>query len=150
MDDSQHVMFVTEAHPPLAAALARVAGDTELGRRAAEEALVTALTRWKQVARIPAPIGWCYLRGLEELRAASVDLDAEDQRIAAAGDVATAARRVHELRSATDPPITVDAGALVQRARRRRSLQTLVGMVIALGGVVGLALLLAWLQSPAV
>lgn len=150
MDNPQLTAFVAEAVPPLTGALARTCGDAGLARETAEEATVTALTRWKQVARTAAPIGWCYLRGLEELRSAGIDLPDDDRAILAADDVPAAARRVDELRAPTDPAtVTVDAGAVVGRARRRRSVQTLVGLSVALGAVVVLALLLNWLQSPA-
>lgn len=151
MDNPQLTAFVAEVVPPLTGALARTCGDPGLAREAAEEATVTALTRWNHVAGTAAPIGWCYLRGLEELRAAGIDLPEDDRAVLAADDVPAAARRVDELRAPTDPgTVAVDAGAVVERARRRRSVQTLLGLVVALGGVVALALLLNWLQSPAI
>lgn len=151
MDNPQLVAFVADAHPPLTAALARAARDTELGSQAAGEALITGLTRWTHVARTASPIGWCYLRGLEELRSAGVDLRDEDRAVLATDDPAAGAQRLDDLRTSTDPVAqTVDAEALVDLARRRRSLQALVGISVALGGVVVLALLLAWLQSPAI
>lgn len=147
MDDSQHATFVAQTHRLLTEALSRAAGDPTAARQAADEALVLALTRWKHVARTPAPVGWCYLRGLEELRAAGARLPDDDRVLLEADDVSAAARRLDGLTGSFDHA-PVDASALVERARRRRSVQALVGMVFALGGVVAVALLLAWMQSP--
>src|SRR5689334_5590429 len=55
-------------HPRLVAALTIVAGDSSLGREAADEALVRAYERWSRVERMASPEAWTYSVGVNFLR----------------------------------------------------------------------------------
>jgi RNA polymerase sigma factor (sigma-70 family) len=54
--------------PRLVATFSMAAGDRELGREVAAEALARALERWDRVGRMASPGGWTYRVGLNLLR----------------------------------------------------------------------------------
>ncbi len=54
--------------PRLAAALAVVAGDADVGREAAAEACTRALERWTRVGEMSSPEAWAYTVGVNLIR----------------------------------------------------------------------------------
>jgi RNA polymerase sigma-70 factor, ECF subfamily len=54
--------------PRLAAALAVVAGDADVGREAAAEACTRALERWSRVREMSSPEGWAHTVGVNLIR----------------------------------------------------------------------------------
>jgi RNA polymerase sigma factor (sigma-70 family) len=60
--------FYAEHHTEVARALALTLGDGELGREAADEAMVRAYERWNVVRTYDSPAGWTYRVGLNWAR----------------------------------------------------------------------------------
>jgi RNA polymerase sigma factor (sigma-70 family) len=60
--------FYAEHHAEVARALALTLGDGELGREAADEAMVRAYERWNVVRTYDSPAGWTYRVGLNWAR----------------------------------------------------------------------------------
>ena len=55
--------FCAEVYPRLAASLTLHVGDRHLGEELAQEALLRAVARWRQVQHHPAPVAWAYRVG---------------------------------------------------------------------------------------
>lgn len=60
--------WYSSRYGPLWAALTVVAGDPDIAREAADEAMVRALERWTRVGAMASPDGWAYRVGVNLLR----------------------------------------------------------------------------------
>ncbi len=60
--------FYADAHPRLVAAVTGFCGDPEIGRDAADEAMVRAFERWERVGRMESPAGWVMATGMNQAR----------------------------------------------------------------------------------
>jgi RNA polymerase sigma-70 factor (sigma-E family) len=74
--------FCAEVYPRLAASLALHVGDRHLGEELAQEALLRAVARWRQLERHPSPVAWAYRVGFN-LAASRFRRDAAGRRAAA-------------------------------------------------------------------
>lgn len=62
-DDSQEA-FCRDAYPRLVRALDLYCGDRHVAEELAQEALLRACRRWRQVSQYDSPVGWCYRVGV--------------------------------------------------------------------------------------
>ncbi|MCP5027462.1 MAG: hypothetical protein GY929_14385 [Actinomycetia bacterium] len=60
--------FYRDAHPRLVAALVGFCGDADVGRDAADEAVVRAFERWDSVRDMGSPSGWLFQTGFNVAR----------------------------------------------------------------------------------
>ncbi len=60
--------FYADAHPRLVAAVTGFCGDPEVGREAADEAMVRAFERWDRVGRMESPTGWVMATAMNQAR----------------------------------------------------------------------------------
>ncbi|MCP5027311.1 MAG: SigE family RNA polymerase sigma factor, partial [Actinomycetia bacterium] len=60
--------FYRDAHPRLVAALVGFCGDADVGRDAADEAVVRAFERWDSVSAMGSPTGWLFRTGFNVAR----------------------------------------------------------------------------------
>ncbi len=86
--------FYLDMHPRLVAAVTGFCGDPEVGREAADEAMVRAYERWARVREMESPHGWVTATAVNEARR-----------------ILRRRRRLATLLRAQNPRVTVDGPA---------------------------------------